>query len=197
MNHRHPKLPKRLDPIFLDNLTDISLNQPNLPSNTPEDEQDDLHGDTVRYRRLSNVPSISSIARPSSLRHRHENAPVSYVNSIPLIGTRPIGIELTKIFGVSIYSAHVMCQAINVSPHSLVQQLTPAQLNKLTTLSRESIMTETDLRRSLSARFKRLVVNGSVRGIRHRRGRPVRGQRTSTNASTARHLNPRRLGYFR
>ena len=99
-------------------------------------------------------------------------------------------IALTAIFGIGRTRAHNICKATNVPPHVLVKDLTEGQLDALRTeIARYPV--EGDLRREVSMNIKRLMDLGCYRGIRHRRGMPVRGQRTRTNARTRK--GPRRM----
>lgn len=99
-------------------------------------------------------------------------------------------VSLTQIYGVGKTTARKICDATGVKPEVLVKDLTEEELDKLRTeIARYSI--EGDLRREVSMNIKRLMDLGCYRGIRHRRGLPVRGQRTSTNARTRK--GPRRM----
>jgi len=99
------------------------------------------------------------------------------------------GVALTYIFGVGRSTALKVCEAAGVSPTSRIQDLTEDRIDALRTeVSR--ITVEGDLRRENSMNIKRLMDLGCYRGIRHRRGLPVRGQRTRTNARTRK--GPRR-----
>ena len=92
-------------------------------------------------------------------------------------------IALTAIYGIGRARAKAICVAANVTGASKMKDLTDAQVDKL----REQIgkfIVEGDLRREVSMNIKRLMDLGCYRGLRHRRGLPVRGQRTSTNART-------------
>jgi small subunit ribosomal protein S13 len=99
-------------------------------------------------------------------------------------------VSLTQIYGVGKTTAMKICDSTGVKPEVLVKDLTEEELDKLRTeMARYSI--EGDLRREVSMNIKRLMDLGCYRGIRHRRGLPVRGQRTSTNARTRK--GPRRM----
>lgn len=94
-----------------------------------------------------------------------------------------IVIGLTAIYGVGRQRARVICQAANIDPTKKVKDLTEAELDVL----RNEIgkfRVEGDLRREVAMNIKRLVELGTYRGTRHKRGLPVRGQRTKTNART-------------
>ena len=99
-------------------------------------------------------------------------------------------VSLTQIYGIGKTTALKICDATGVKPEVLVKDLTEEELDKLRTeIGRYPI--EGDLRREVSMSIKRLMDLGCYRGIRHRRGLPVRGQRTSTNARTRK--GPRRI----
>ena len=99
-------------------------------------------------------------------------------------------VALTSIFGIGRTRALKICSDAGISPETQVKDLTEEELDTLrTTVSRYTI--EGDLRREMSMNIKRLMDLGCYRGMRHRRGLPVRGQRTHTNARTRK--GPRRL----
>ena len=99
-------------------------------------------------------------------------------------------VSLTQIYGIGKTTARSICVATGIKPEVMVKDLTEEELDKLRTeVGRYSI--EGDLRREVSMSIKRLMDLGCYRGIRHRRGLPVRGQRTSTNARTRK--GPRRM----
>ena len=93
------------------------------------------------------------------------------------------GIALTAIYGVGRSRATAICVAAGVEPNRKIKDLTDAEMDRL----RESITrltVEGDLRREVQMSVKRLIDLGCYRGSRHRKGLPVRGQRTRTNART-------------
>ena len=92
-------------------------------------------------------------------------------------------ISLTYIFGIGRTTAKRLCEATGVSPSAKVQDLTEDQLDKLRS-EIAKLNVEGDLRRENQLNIKRLLDLGCYRGIRHRRGLPLRGQRTKTNART-------------
>lgn len=98
-------------------------------------------------------------------------------------------IGLTHIYGIGRPTAQAVCQASGVDPATKVRDLTEAEVNSLrAAIARLTV--EGDLRRENAMSIKRLMDLGAYRGIRHRRGLPVRGQRTRTNARTRK--GPRR-----
>ncbi len=94
-----------------------------------------------------------------------------------------IVIGLTAIYGVGRSKARRICTSANVNPQTKGKELSEAELESLRN-EISKIKVEGDLRRDISMNIKRLVELGSYRGTRHRRGLPVRGQRTRTNART-------------
>ena len=98
-------------------------------------------------------------------------------------------IALTSIYGIGRTRAHEICQAAGIAPEVKIKELTEAQLESLRT-EVGKFKVEGDLRRDIAMNIKRLMDLGSYRGLRHRRGLPVRGQRTRTNARTRK--GPRR-----
>ncbi len=92
-------------------------------------------------------------------------------------------IALTAIYGIGKTTAQKICVAAGVSPSAKMKDLNDADVDKLRDeVAKEKV--EGDLRREVSMNIKRLMDLGCYRGIRHRRGLPVRGQRTKTNART-------------
>ena len=107
--------------------------------------------------------------------------------NIPL--NKHVVIALTSIFGIGNSRAQKICGEAGVAPNSVVKDLAePEVANLRTAVAKFEV--EGDLRREISMNIKRLMDLGCYRGIRHRRGLPVRGQRTRTNARTRK--GPRR-----
>ncbi len=99
-------------------------------------------------------------------------------------------VALTSIFGIGKTRAQAICDATGIARTAMVKDLTEGQLDSLRT-EVGKFAVEGDLRREVSMNIKRLMDLGCYRGLRHRRGLPVRGQRTQTNARTRK--GPRRL----
>ena len=114
-------------------------------------------------------------------------ARISGVN-IPL--NKRVEIGLTYIYGVGRATANQLCDRTGVSPDTYVRDLTEDEISKLRDAV-EDLTVEGDLRREQSQNIKRLMEIGCYRGIRHRRGLPVRGQKTKTNARTRK--GPKRM----
>ena len=99
-----------------------------------------------------------------------------------------IEIALTYIYGIGSTTAKRMLSLAAVSPETRTKDLTDAQVGKLRDVIAKQLQgrVEGDLRRQIALNIKRLTEIGTYRGLRHRRGLPVRGQRTRTNARTRR-----------
>ena len=95
-----------------------------------------------------------------------------------------IEISLMYIYGIGRAVSNKILKAANISPDKRAKDLTEEEVARLSSIIQKEYRVEGDLRRDISANIKRLVDIGSYRGLRHRRGLPVRGQRTRTNART-------------
>jgi small subunit ribosomal protein S13 len=93
-------------------------------------------------------------------------------------------VSLTYIFGVGRSTARTVCDASKISPDTRVRDLTDEEVARLRSWLDQNLRVEGDLRREVSQNIKRKQEIGSYKGIRHRRGLPVNGQRTRTNART-------------
>ena len=93
-------------------------------------------------------------------------------------------VSLTYIFGVGRTTARTVCDASGISADTRVRDLTDEEVAKLRTFIDQNLKVEGDLRREVAGDIKRKIEIGSYQGLRHRRGLPVRGQRTRTNART-------------
>ena len=100
-----------------------------------------------------------------------------------LIEKKHVWVSLTGIFGVGKSVAMKLCEDTDINPHVRLSTLTEADLDKLRGAIGE-LKVEGDLRREIAINIKRMMDMGSYVGIRHRRGLPVNGQRTKTNART-------------
>jgi len=103
------------------------------------------------------------------------------IAGINLPNQKHIWVALTSIFGIGNTRAREICEAAGVETSLAVKDLTDAQVDKLR-VEVAKFTVEGDLRRQVSMNVKRLMDLGTYRGMRHRRGLPVRGQRTRTNA---------------
>ncbi len=113
------------------------------------------------------------------------------IAGVDLPRNKRVEIGLTYIFGIGHPRSREILQAADVNMDTRVRDLTEEEIARLRGLIEQTYKVEGDLRREISNAINRLIDIGSYRGIRHRRGLPVRGQRTSTNARTRK--GPRRL----
>jgi small subunit ribosomal protein S13 len=109
--------------------------------------------------------------------------------NIPL--NKRVEVGLTYIYGIGSSTARKLLQNAEISPDTYVRDLTDDEVGRLRQAIDDGLTVEGDLRRERSQSVKRLQEIGSYRGLRHRRGLPVRGQRTKTNARTRK--GPRRM----
>ena len=101
-----------------------------------------------------------------------------------------VEISLTYIYGVGRSTANKILKRAEISPDTRVKDLTEQEISRIREVLEGNHVVEGDLRRELSMNIKRLMDIGTYRGLRHRRGLPVRGQRTRTNSRTRK--GPRR-----
>ena len=106
------------------------------------------------------------------------------IAGIDLPREKRVEIALTYIFGIGRKSANDILKLANVNPDTRVKDLTEDQEDALRDVIDKNYTIEGDLRREVALNIKRLTEIGCYRGMRHRRGLPVRGQRTKTNART-------------
>jgi small subunit ribosomal protein S13 len=106
------------------------------------------------------------------------------IAGVDLPKDKRIEIGLTYIYGIGRSSSQRILQATKVNPDSRVHKLTEEEVAKLRSVIESDYKVEGTLRGEVSMNIKRLIDIGSYRGFRHRRGLPVRGQRTKTNART-------------
>jgi small subunit ribosomal protein S13 len=101
-----------------------------------------------------------------------------------------VEVSLTYIYGVGRSTANKILKRAEINPDTRVKDLTEQEISRIREVLEGNYVVEGDLRRELSMNIKRLMDIGTYRGLRHRRGLPVRGQRTRTNARTRK--GPRR-----
>ena len=106
------------------------------------------------------------------------------IAGVDLPREKRIEIGLTYIYGIGRSSATKIVEQAGVNPDTRVRDLTDEEVKKLSVVIEETMMVEGDLRREIALNIKRLQEIGCYRGIRHRKGLPVRGQKTKTNART-------------
>jgi small subunit ribosomal protein S13 len=106
------------------------------------------------------------------------------ISGVDIPREKRLEISLTYIFGIGRPTAQLVCQQAGLNSDTRVRDLTDDEVAKLRSFIDGNLKVEGDLRREVAANIKRKVEIGSYEGIRHRRGLPVHGQRTRTNART-------------
>ena len=113
------------------------------------------------------------------------------IAGVNLPNQKRLEIGLTYIYGIGQSTAQKVCKELGLDPNEKVKDLTDDEVTKLRTYIDTQLEVEGDLRRERSQNVKRLMEIGCYRGLRHRRGLPVRGQNTKTNARTRK--GPKRM----
>ena len=106
------------------------------------------------------------------------------IGGVDIPKEKRVEIALTYIYGIGRSLSNRVLKIANISPDKRAKDLTEEEVARLSSVIQKDYKVEGDLRREISANIKRLIEIGSYRGLRHRRGLPVRGQRTKTNART-------------
>ena len=106
------------------------------------------------------------------------------ISGVDLPREKRVEIGLTYIYGIGRTSADKILKTAGVSPDTRVRDLTDDEVRRISEVINADYMVEGDLRREIAMNIKRLQEIGCYRGIRHRKGLPVRGQKTKTNART-------------
>ena len=106
------------------------------------------------------------------------------IAGVDLPREKRVEIGLTYIYGIGRVSSNKILEAANVNPDTRVRELTDDEVKRIAEVIERDYMVEGDLRREVALNIKRLQEIGCYRGIRHRKGLPVRGQKTKTNART-------------
>ncbi len=104
------------------------------------------------------------------------------IAGVDLPRDKRLEIGLTYIYGIGLTRSHQICAETGVDPDTRVRQLTDDEVTRIRRYIEANLQVEGDLRREVQQNIKRKIEIGSYQGIRHRRGLPVRGQRTHTNA---------------
>ena len=112
------------------------------------------------------------------------------IAGVDIPNNKPVHISLTYTYGIGRTKSREAVNAIGLDPQTRVKQLTEDEISRIRDYIDRHFVVEGDLRREVNLNIKRLMEIGCYRGLRHRRGLPVRGQRTRTNARTRR--GPRR-----
>jgi len=106
------------------------------------------------------------------------------IAGVDLPREKRVEIGLTYIFGIGRATSNKILAEADVNPDTRVKDLTEAEVGRLKSIIDRDLKVEGDLKRDIALNIKRLMEIGCYRGLRHRRGMPVRGQRTKTNART-------------
>lgn len=108
------------------------------------------------------------------------------IAAVDIPNNKRVDVSLRYIYGIGPSNAVAICRKTNVPPETKVRDLTEEDLSRLREVIDRDYIVEGDLRREVNTNVRRLIEIGCYRGIRHRRGLPVHGQRTHTNARTKR-----------
>jgi small subunit ribosomal protein S13 len=108
------------------------------------------------------------------------------IAGVDIPNEKRVDISLRYIYGIGPKSADVICEKTGIAPQTKTRDLTDSELTRIRELLDKEFVIEGDLRREVRQNIQRLIEINCYRGIRHRRGLPVRGQRTKTNARTKR-----------
>ena len=108
------------------------------------------------------------------------------ISGVDLPREKRVEIGLTYIFGIGVKTSQEILAATGVNPDTRVKDLTEQDVNKIREYIEHNLKVEGDLRRDVSLDIKRMMEIGCYRGVRHRKGLPVRGQNTKQNARTPR-----------
>ena len=106
------------------------------------------------------------------------------ISGVDLPRDKRVEIGLTYIYGIGLTTSRKILETAGVNPDTRVKDLTDDEVRKISEYINENVMVEGDLRRETALNIKRLQEIGCYRGIRHRKGLPVRGQNTKNNART-------------
>jgi small subunit ribosomal protein S13 len=106
------------------------------------------------------------------------------ISGVDIPREKRLEISLTYIYGVGKPTAQKMCSELGIDANTRVRDLTEEEVNKLRVWVDQNLTVEGDLRREVQTDIKRKIEIGCLQGVRHRKGLPVRGQRTHTNART-------------
>jgi len=106
------------------------------------------------------------------------------ISGVDIPREKRLEISLTYIFGIGRTTSRTICEATGIDPNTRVRDLTDEEVNRIRAYIDSSLKVEGDLRRDVDQDIRRKMEIGCYQGLRHRRGLPVRGQRTHTNART-------------
>jgi small subunit ribosomal protein S13 len=106
------------------------------------------------------------------------------ISGVDIPREKRLEVSLTYVFGIGLTTSQQVCAATDISPDTRVRDLTDEEVARIRAYIDQNLKVEGDLRRDVQQDIKRKMEIGCYQGIRHRRGLPVRGQRTHTNART-------------
>jgi small subunit ribosomal protein S13 len=106
------------------------------------------------------------------------------IAGVDLPGAKSVEYGLTGLYGVGLHTARIICEELGIDLQKKISELTEEEQGKIRRLLEEKYLVEGQLRSEIALNIKRLQDIGSYRGTRHRKGLPVRGQRSRTNART-------------
>jgi small subunit ribosomal protein S13 len=106
------------------------------------------------------------------------------ISGVDIPREKRLEISLTYIFGIGLSTSQRICEAVGLDPNTRVRDLTEDEVNRIRGWVDQNVTVEGDLRRNVQQDIKRKIEIGCLQGVRHRKGLPVRGQRTHTNART-------------
>lgn len=106
------------------------------------------------------------------------------IAGVDLPREKRLEIGLTYIYGIGLTTSQMLCDELKINPDTRIRDLNDGEVSQIRSYIQNNLQVEGDLRREVAQNIKRKIEIGSYQGIRHRRGLPVRGQRTHTNART-------------
>ena len=106
------------------------------------------------------------------------------IAGVDLPREKRLEIGLTYIYGIGLTTSQMLCDELKINPDTRIRDLNDGEVSQIRSYIQNNLQVEGDLRREVAQNIKRKIEIGSYQGIRHRRGLPVRGQRTHTTART-------------
>ncbi len=137
--------------------------------------------ETITRRQAARKPASAQPVRPKIWRCIEQMARISGVD---LPREKRVEYGLTYIYGIGLKTSQKMLAEVGINPDTRVKDLSETDISKLRDYIEHNLKVEGDLRREVALNIKRLMEIGCYRGVRHRRGLPVRGQNTKNNART-------------
>jgi small subunit ribosomal protein S13 len=137
---------------------------------------------------------LIEIARPRERSNFNRENHMARIAGVDIPRNKKIEVSITYIFGIGTSNGMVILQKANVNPSTRVRDLTEEEVGRIREVVDREYRVEGDLRREVQLNIKRLMDIACYRGLRHRKGMPVRGQRTRTNARTRRGRKGQAIG---